>query len=151
MEIFVARIHNRGTQGLPTWTRGLAWAMCGFAEEIEWFDSVKDTDIAGLNVKKDILPVIIKAARATCDFYIDNCPVDGVPYWDTGAPDLYKLGDYLNKPADPFNDFEPVDSSAAPIAAQGLLRLGRHSSAKWRERVRRSLLAGRTNCIKYHF
>jgi len=39
---------------------------------------------------------------------------------------LYKLGDYLNKPADPFNDFEPVDSSAAAIAAQGLLRLGRY-------------------------
>jgi unsaturated chondroitin disaccharide hydrolase len=49
-----------------------------------------------------------------------------VPYWDTGAPDLYKLGDYLNKRADPFNDFEPVDSSAAAIAAQGLLRLGSH-------------------------
>ena len=69
---------------------------------------------------------MIKAAKATCDFYIDNSPADGVPYWDTGAPDLYKLGDYLNKPADPFNDFEPVDSSAAAIAAQGLLRLGRY-------------------------
>jgi unsaturated chondroitin disaccharide hydrolase len=73
---------------------------------------------------------MIKAARATCDFYIDNCPTDGVPYWDTGAPNLYKLGDYLNKPADPFNDFEPVDSSAAPIAAQGLLRLGRYLQQK---------------------
>ena len=41
-------------------------------------------------------------------------------------PILYKLGDYLNKPADPFNDFEPVDSSAAAIAAQGLLRFGRY-------------------------
>ncbi len=28
--------------------------------------------------------------------------------------------------ADPFNSFEPVDSSAAAIAAQGLLRLGRY-------------------------
>jgi hypothetical protein len=37
---------------------------------------------------------------------------------------LAKLGDYLHRPADPFNDFEPVDSSAAAIAAQGLLRLG---------------------------
>jgi hypothetical protein len=117
---------QQGYSAFSTWTRGLAWAICGFAEEIEWFDSVKDTDIPGLNVKKDILPLLIKAARAVCDFYIDNCPVDGVPYWDTGAPLLYKLGDYLNKRADPFNDFEPVDSSSAPIAAQGLLRLGRH-------------------------
>ena len=117
---------QQGYSAFTTWTRGLAWAMCGFAEEIEWFDSVKDTDTETLNIKKDILPFMIKAARAVCDFYIDNCPVDGVPYWDTGAPDLYKMGDYLNKPADPFNDFEPVDSSAAAIAAQGLLRLGRY-------------------------
>ena len=32
--------------------------------------------------------------------------------------------DYLNRPADPYNDFEPVDSSAAAIGVQGLLRLG---------------------------
>lgn len=68
--------------------------------------------------------MLMKGAKATCDFYIEHTPVDGVPYWDTGAPNLYKLGDYLSNPADPFNDFEPVDSSAAAIAAQGLLRLG---------------------------
>ncbi|MEN6454436.1 MAG: hypothetical protein ABFD10_09275, partial [Prolixibacteraceae bacterium] len=33
---------------------------------------------------------------------------------------------YLNRPADPYNDFEPVDSSAAAIGAQGLLRLGHY-------------------------
>jgi unsaturated chondroitin disaccharide hydrolase len=48
-----------------------------------------------------------------------------VPYWDTGAPGLVRLGDYLSRPADPFNEHEPVDSSAAAIACQGLLRLGR--------------------------
>jgi hypothetical protein len=46
---------------------------------------------------------------------------------------LHKLGDYSRKSADPFNEFEPVDSSAAAIAAQGFLRLGRwlalHESA----------------------
>jgi hypothetical protein len=116
---------QQGYSPFSTWTRGLAWAICGFAEEIEWFDSVKDAGISSLDIKKDVLPFLIKAARATCDFYIKNCPADGVPYWDTGAPDLYKLGDYLNKAANPFNDFEPVDSSSAPIAAQGLLRFGR--------------------------
>jgi hypothetical protein len=67
---------------------------------------------------------MLKAARATCDFYIEHTPADGVPYWDTGAPALHRLGDYLDRPADPYNDHEPVDSSAAAIAAQGLLRLG---------------------------
>ena len=41
------------------------------------------------------------------------------------APGLDQMGDYLDRPADPFNDHEPVDSSAAAISAQGLLRLGR--------------------------
>src|SRR3984893_15817465 len=120
---------QQGYSGFTTWTRGLAWAMCGFAEELEWFDSVKEED-KNFTEKENILPVMIKAAKATCDFYINNSPADGVPYWDTGAPSLYKLGDYLNKPADPFNDFEPVDSSAAVIAAQGLLRLGRYLQRK---------------------
>ena len=30
------------------------------------------------------------------------------------------------KPSDPYNDHEPVDSSAAAIAGQGLLQLGRY-------------------------
>ena len=49
---------------------------------------------------------MLKAAQATCDFYIENSPTDGIPYWDTGAPQLYRMGDYLNKPADPFNAFQ---------------------------------------------
>ena len=85
---------------------------------------------------------MLKAAKATCDFYIDNTPADGVPYWDTGAPGLYKMGDYLNKPADPFNDFEPVDSSAAAIAAQGLLRLGKISAAI-KEKIEPVIVTGR--------
>lgn len=116
---------QQGYSGFTTWTRGLAWAMCGFAEELEWFDSAGKEE-KGFAEKESILPLMVKAARATCDFYINNSPADGVPYWDTGAPELYKLGDYLNNPADPFNNFEPVDSSAAAIGAQGLLRLGRY-------------------------
>jgi hypothetical protein len=66
------------------------------------------------------------AARATCDFYIDEAAAaDGIPYWDTGAPGLAQLPDWRSRAADPFNDYEPVDSSAAAIAAQGLLRLAR--------------------------
>ena len=70
----------------------------------------------------------METARATADFYIDNTPSDGIPYWDTGAPGLARLGDYLSRPADPFNTHEPVDSSAAVIAAQGLIRLGTYLS-----------------------
>ena len=101
---------QQGYSPFSTWTRGLAWAMLGFAEQLELIDN----------------KVFREAAEATCDFYLANTPTDGIPYWDTGAPGLAELDDPLGRPADPFNDFEPVDSSAAAIAAQGLLRLGRH-------------------------
>jgi hypothetical protein len=100
--------------------------MLGFAEELEAFRNFSDEDLMPSGSKKDIEAMMLKAARATCDFYIENSPVDGIPYWDTGAPNLHKLGDYLNKPADPYNAWEPVDSSAAAIGAQGLLRLGNY-------------------------
>jgi hypothetical protein len=37
---------------------------------------------------------------------------------------------FLEKPADPYNPYEPVDSSAAAIAVQGLLRLGHHLQSR---------------------
>jgi hypothetical protein len=119
---------QQGYSGFTTWTRGLAWAMTGFAEELEFFETVSDEELQGFTSRQELSGILLKAAKATCDFYITNTPSDGIPYWDTGAPNLYKLGDYSNKPSDPNNDFEPVDSSAAAIGAQGLLRLGRYLS-----------------------
>jgi rhamnogalacturonyl hydrolase YesR len=121
---------QQGFSGFTTWTRGLAWAMCGFAEELEWLDTFKETELESLGGKKNIESFMSKAAKATCDFYIENSCTDGIPYWDTGAPGLSKMGDYLNKPADPFNAYEPVDSSAAAIGAQGLFRLGKYLQEK---------------------
>lgn len=117
---------QQGYTGFSTWTRGLAWAMCGFAEQLEMIDHVSDTELDALGGRETLEAMLRKAACATCDFYIEYTPTDGIPYWDTGAPNLYQLGDYLNRPADPFNRHEPVDSSAAAIAAQGLLRLGHY-------------------------
>ena len=121
---------QQGYTGFTTWTRGLAWAMCGFPEQLEWLDTADEASLIPFGGKADLEKMMLKAAQATCDFYIENTPIDGIPYWDTGAPNLYKLGDYLGKPADPYNDYEPVDSSAAAIGAQGLLRLGRYLTAK---------------------
>jgi hypothetical protein len=122
---------QQGFTGFSTWTRGLAWAMVGFAEELEFLDTLSDVEFEKINRKKeDIVEKLIKGAKATCDFYIANTPVDGIPYWDTAAPGLVHLGDYFNREADPYNDFEPVDSSAAAIGVQGLLRLGHYLKSK---------------------
>lgn len=86
---------QQGYSPFSTWTRGLAWAMCGFAEQLEFFD------------EPYLVAIMEKAARATCDFYIEHTREDGIPSWDTASPD-------------------PIDSSAAAIGAQGLLRLGRY-------------------------
>jgi hypothetical protein len=104
--------------------------MCGFAEQLEWLDTMNEDDLTPLGGKQTLSGFMLKAAKATCDFYIENTPVDGVPYWDTGAPGLQLMGDYLNRPADPYDASEPVDSSAAAIASQGLLRLGKYLEEK---------------------
>lgn len=111
---------QQGYSGFSTWTRGLAWAMVGYAEFLEFLED-HGGDYPGLDQVK---ASFMKAAKATCDFYIENTASDGIPYWDTGAPQLHKLGNYQESPAQIVNDYEPIDSSAAAIGAQGLLRLG---------------------------
>jgi hypothetical protein len=115
---------QQGYSPFSTWTRGLAWAILGFAEQLEFFATLRESRDAKavVTAKKTFLD----AALVTADFYLEHCCTDGIPVWDTGAPNLYRLGNYLNKRSDPYNEWEPVDSSAAAIAAQGLIRLGNY-------------------------
>jgi hypothetical protein len=145
---------QQGYSPFSTWTRGLAWAICGFAEQLEFFQALPDEQIetevlfhgkkpsremarlwkrlrrsatAAAMSPAEIRGWLLRTAQATADFHLENSCADGIPMWDTGAPNLHRLpANYLNKPADPFNRFEPVDSSAAAIAAQGFIRLGNH-------------------------
>ena len=135
---------QQGYSGSTTWTRGLAWTMCGFSEQLEFLETIDDRELEPLGGRDEIESLMLKAARATCDFYIANSPTDGIPYWDTGAPDLTKLGDYLSCPSEPYNDYEPVDSSAACIGAQGLLRTGRYLERKGEADAGRYWQAGLT-------
>ncbi len=135
---------QQGYTGFTTWTRGLAWAICGYAEQLEWLETVDARTLDPFGGKEKIKAFMLKAAKATCDFYINHTPTDGIPYWDTGAPELHRITDYLDKPADPYNEFEPVDSSAAAIAAQGLLRLGKYLGASDKNASQRYWQAGLT-------
>ncbi|MFZ0592511.1 MAG: glycosyl hydrolase [Bryobacteraceae bacterium] len=116
---------QQGYSAFSTWTRGLAWAICGFAEQLEFIEALDKKDLKEFGAKDEIRKLFVRAAEAASDFYIENSAADGIPYWDTGAPGLANLGDWREREADPLNEYEPVDSSAAVIAAQGFLRLGR--------------------------
>src|SRR5687768_13916439 len=132
---------QQGYSPFSTWTRGLAWAMLGFAEQIEFLETLADSAFTA-EPRAAVDAWMLDAARATCDFYLDHAAcADGIPYWDTGAPGLAAMPGWGERDADPFNDFEPVDSSAAAIAAQGLLRLG-HALERRRQQGDRYTQAG---------
>jgi unsaturated chondroitin disaccharide hydrolase len=126
---------QQGYSPFSTWTRGLAWILCGYAEQIEFLCTLPESGFGPRGAKQRLLDRFLDVAKATADFYIGNTPVDGIPYWDTGAPGLVHLGDYLDRSAEPFNEYEPVDSSAAAIAAQGLIRLGNHLRSRARRKA----------------
>jgi hypothetical protein len=136
--VFRCPSSQQGFSPFSTWTRGMAWALLGFSELLEFIAAHPSDDFARVPsmggrraTPKDSgaeshapADLLLRAAMATADFYLENSCADGIPMWDTGAPNLHRLGDYLGRPADPFNAWEPVDSSAAGIAAQGFVRLG---------------------------
>jgi unsaturated chondroitin disaccharide hydrolase len=81
-------------------------------------------------------PRFLDTAESCADFYITHTPADGVPPWDFGAPpESRKL----------------LDTSAAAIAASGLLRLSRllHDSVKGHFYWSTALHILRTLCHKH--
>jgi len=117
---------QQGYTPFSTWTRGLSWILCGYPEQMEFLELLPEEELAAFGGKQPILDRFLEVSKAVAEFTIRETPTDGIPYWDTGAPGLVHLGDYNDRPAEPFNEHEPVDSSAAAIGAQGLLRLGRY-------------------------
>ena len=83
---------QQGYSPFTCWSRGLAWAIYGFAEAFRYSGEAE----------------FLKVAERCAGFYQRHTPEHGVPYWDYGAPGIPE---------------EPVDSSAAAIAACGLLEL----------------------------
>ena len=140
---------QQGYSPFSTWTRGLAWAVLGYPELLEmlqWCDpgEVAELAVPSMESAEAARARLLQAARATADFLIDHSASDGIPYWDTGAPGLAQLGDWRGRPGEPDNPAEPVDSSAAAIGAQGLLRLGALLAGSDAEEARRYTQAGLT-------
>ncbi|KAF9072874.1 glycoside hydrolase family 88 protein [Rhodocollybia butyracea] len=89
-------IRKRTSQGFSdnsTWSRGQSWAIYGFAN---MYNHTQNPDF-------------LNTAQRAADYFLDNMPSDGIVPWDFNAP--------LVPPP------RPADSSAATIAANGLLLL----------------------------
>lgn len=135
---------QQGYSPFTTWTRGLAWILTGYAEELEYLETCPDEALAECGGRAQNEALMLRAATVAAEYYLQNTPIDGIPYWDTGAPGLVEMGDYLSRPAEPVNTYEPVDASAAAIAAQGFLRLGNYLQGDDQERADRYTAAGLT-------
>ncbi len=137
---------QQGYSPYTTWTRGLAWGLLGFAELLEFLAAFlhpePDTLTGSTTETKKLIHLLEQAAQATADFALEFSCADGIPMWDSHAPNLSRLRDWSHRCSDPFNPWEPVDSSAAAIIAQGLLRLG-HYLGK-RRQAHRFIQAGLT-------
>src|SRR5580658_611366 len=82
---------QQGYSPFSTWTRGLAWIMCGCAELLEFIDVCGELELEPFGGRQAVTALLRRPAEATCDFYIEHTPVNGIPYWDTGAPNLQRL------------------------------------------------------------
>ena len=128
---------QQGYSPFTTWTRGLAWILLGFAEELEFLAKLDNSTwrlMAPLvlperpvaTVRKQITTAFLAAAQATAEWYISHSFADGMVYWDSGAPNLPRPVVYAGATVDPWTAPEPIDSSAAAIAGQGFLRLANY-------------------------
>ncbi len=140
---------QQGYSPFTTWTRGQAWILSGFPEQLEFMEDVpaeefEKLDLPLFNDKTAVIKRLREVAIASAEHFINETPTDGIPYWDTGAPGLAQMGDYRARPAEPYNAFEPVDSSSAAISAQGLIRLGTNLAAAGEAGADRYIQAGLT-------
>ncbi len=76
---------QQGYSPFSTWTRGLSWVMLGYPELMEWILSRPVEEFDPFGGPASVIADMRQAAEAACDFYIDNTPTDGIPFWDTGA------------------------------------------------------------------
>lgn len=95
----------QGYSNQTTWSRGQAWALCGLA--------------AGYRETGDA--EVLAATRRVADYWLEQVPEDGVPYWDFEAGNAAAVPpEYYATVSAPW---DMRDTSAAAVAACGLLEL----------------------------
>jgi hypothetical protein len=99
-----AKVTNQGYADTSTWARGQAWAIHGFTMAYRYTRTANPTEAA----------TFLATAKKCANYFLDNLPSDGVPRWDFNAP-----GTDLQK-----------DTSAAAIAAAGLIELSQYDTSR---------------------
>ncbi|HVX14669.1 MAG TPA: glycoside hydrolase family 88 protein [Pirellulales bacterium] len=102
---FLRQDTHQGWRPDSAWARGLAWSLYGFSQ------------VYALTQQGEFLAV----AERNADFWLKHLPADGIPYWDFSAD--------LSQPL-PWGPQK--DSSAAAIAASGLLDLAKQTPSSER-------------------
>jgi unsaturated chondroitin disaccharide hydrolase len=97
---FLRQSTHQGLSAESNWARGLAWSLYGYSQ------------VYALTGNDEFLAV----AERNADFWLTHLPLDHIPYWDFAADQSVPL------PWGP-----QKDSSAAAIAASGLLDLERQT------------------------
>ncbi len=95
----VLKWNKQGYNNNTTWSRGQAWGIEGFT----------------MAYRETLDPNYLNTAKKIANYFIDHLPEDYVPYWDFNAPEYPSAG-------------QVRDSSAAAIAASGLLDLSTYVS-----------------------
>jgi len=94
---FLGHFTEQGYRNDSTWSRGLAWAMYGFADCYMWSKE----------------PRFLATAEANARYFLEQSPPNGIPPWDYDAP---ATGAFSRS---------QTDSSAAAIAACALFMIAR--------------------------
>ena len=100
---------HQGFRGDSCWSRGLAWSLYGFTR----------------SYLQSGVGEYLETAQLNADYYLANTPASGVTPWDYDAPESGPLAK------------SQVDTSAAAIAASGLLDLADATSNPTRARAYR--------------
>ena len=103
---------QQGFSGFTTWTRGLV-GLPGLLR-LEFISILADEELEPYGGKESLTKTFLKAAKSTADFYINNSAIDGIPYWDTGAPSLINMPEaYLDNVSDPTMIMNPLTAGSS--------------------------------------
>jgi unsaturated chondroitin disaccharide hydrolase len=106
---FLRQTTQQGYRGDSCWSRGLAWSLYGFGTCYQLTRS----------------PIYLETAQLNADYWLGHVPESGLAPWDFNAPEDGPLSR------------AQVDTSAAAIAAVGLLNLAEFSTSEARRRAYR--------------